>query len=131
MLKAFADFLMTVLINPKVTVHNGWPKVTVHKCAETIQGTKLFKGGKDMRKYGTSKINHSRFDSRIQLSRKSPTSPVVVTKIITLITFEFLMTLLHMFCQVLFQPEICIALIAKQGFFPFVNYVHVKFQLFM
>ena len=29
------------------------PKVTVHKCAETIQGRKLFKGGNYMRKYGT------------------------------------------------------------------------------
>ena len=29
-----------------------WPLVTVHKCAETIQGRKLFKGGKYMRKYG-------------------------------------------------------------------------------
>ena len=28
------------------------PKVTVHKCAETIQGRKLFKGGNYMRKYG-------------------------------------------------------------------------------
>ena len=27
-------------------------KVTVHKCAETIQGRKLFKGGNYMRKYG-------------------------------------------------------------------------------
>ena len=31
------------------------PKVTVHKCAETIQGRKLFKGGNYMRKYGISK----------------------------------------------------------------------------
>ena len=30
------------------------PKVTVHICAETIQGRKLFKGGNYMRKYGTS-----------------------------------------------------------------------------
>jgi hypothetical protein len=29
------------------------PKVTVHKCAETIQGRKLFKGGNYSRKYGT------------------------------------------------------------------------------
>ena len=28
------------------------PKVTVHKCAETIQGRKLFKGGNYRRKYG-------------------------------------------------------------------------------
>ena len=28
------------------------PKVTVHKCAETIQRKKLFKGGNYMRKYG-------------------------------------------------------------------------------
>jgi hypothetical protein len=28
------------------------PKVTVHKCAETIQRRKLFKGGNYMRKYG-------------------------------------------------------------------------------
>ena len=28
------------------------PKVTVHKCAETIQGDKLFKGGNYMRIYG-------------------------------------------------------------------------------
>ena len=28
------------------------PKVTVHKCAETIQGRELFKGGNYMRKYG-------------------------------------------------------------------------------
>jgi hypothetical protein len=28
------------------------PKVTVNKCAETIQGRKLFKGGNYMRKYG-------------------------------------------------------------------------------
>ena len=28
------------------------PKVTVHKCAETIQGRKLFKGGNYSRKYG-------------------------------------------------------------------------------
>jgi hypothetical protein len=27
------------------------PKVTVHKCAETIQGRKLFKGGNYTRKY--------------------------------------------------------------------------------
>ena len=26
--------------------------MTVHKCAETIQGRKLFKGGNYMRKYG-------------------------------------------------------------------------------
>ena len=31
------------------------PKVTVHKCAETIQGRKLFKGGNYMRKYGIYK----------------------------------------------------------------------------
>ena len=30
----------------------GNPKVTVHKCAETLQGRKLFKGGNYMRKYG-------------------------------------------------------------------------------
>ena len=30
-------------------------KVTVHKCAETVQGRKLFKGGNYMRKYGSSK----------------------------------------------------------------------------
>ena len=30
------------------------PKVTVHKCAETIQGRKLFKGGNYMRKYSKS-----------------------------------------------------------------------------
>ena len=30
-----------------------WPLITVHKCAETIQGRKLFKGGNYMRKYGT------------------------------------------------------------------------------
>ena len=30
------------------------PKVTVHKCAETIQGRKLFKGRNYMRKYGIS-----------------------------------------------------------------------------
>ena len=30
----------------------GNPKVTVYKCAETIQGRKLFKGGNYMRKYG-------------------------------------------------------------------------------
>ena len=28
------------------------PRVTVHKCAETIQGRKLFKGGNYVRKYG-------------------------------------------------------------------------------
>ena len=28
------------------------PKVTVHKCAETILGRKLFKGGNYLRKYG-------------------------------------------------------------------------------
>jgi hypothetical protein len=28
------------------------PKVTLHKCAETIQGRKLFKGGNYSRKYG-------------------------------------------------------------------------------
>ena len=28
------------------------PKVTVHKCVETIQGRKLFKGGNYLRKYG-------------------------------------------------------------------------------
>ena len=32
------------------------PKVTVHKCGETIQGRKLFKGGNYMRKYGKSCI---------------------------------------------------------------------------
>ena len=31
------------------------PKVTVYKCAETIQGRKLFKGGNYMRKYGIPK----------------------------------------------------------------------------
>ena len=31
-----------------------WPLLTVHKCAETIQGRKLFKGGNYMRKYGIS-----------------------------------------------------------------------------
>ena len=36
--------------NPKVTVHIR-PKVTIHKCAETIQG----KGGNYMKKYGTLK----------------------------------------------------------------------------
>ena len=30
----------------------GNPKVSVHNCAETIQGRKLFKGGNYMRKYG-------------------------------------------------------------------------------
>ena len=30
----------------------GNPKVIVHKCAETIEGRKLFKGGNYMRKYG-------------------------------------------------------------------------------
>ena len=29
-----------------------WPLISVHKCAETIQGGKLFKGGNYMRKYG-------------------------------------------------------------------------------
>ena len=29
-----------------------WPLITVHKCAETIQGRKLIKGGNYMRKYG-------------------------------------------------------------------------------
>ena len=29
-----------------------WPLITVHKCAETIQGRKLFMGGNYMRKYG-------------------------------------------------------------------------------
>ena len=29
-----------------------WPLITVHKCAETIQGRKVFKGGNYMRKYG-------------------------------------------------------------------------------
>jgi hypothetical protein len=29
------------------------PKVTVHKCAETIQRRKLFKGGNYSRKYGS------------------------------------------------------------------------------
>jgi hypothetical protein len=32
------------------------PKVTVHKCAETIQGRKLFKGGNYTRKYGMSNM---------------------------------------------------------------------------
>ena len=32
------------------------PKVTTHKCAETIQGRKLFKGRNYMRKYGMSKV---------------------------------------------------------------------------
>ena len=32
-----------------------WPLITLHKCAETIQGRKLFKGGNYMRKYGKSK----------------------------------------------------------------------------
>ena len=27
------------------------PKVTVHRCAETIQGRKLFKGGNYLQKY--------------------------------------------------------------------------------
>ena len=30
-----------------------WPLMAVHKCAETIQGRKLFKGGNYMRKYGS------------------------------------------------------------------------------
>ena len=38
------------------------PKVTVHKCGETIQGRKLFKGGNYMRKYG------SKFDFVIRLT---------------------------------------------------------------
>ena len=29
-------------------------EVTVHKCEETVQGRKLFKGGNYMRKYGKS-----------------------------------------------------------------------------
>ena len=29
-----------------------WPLITVHKCAESIQGRKLFKGGNYKRKYG-------------------------------------------------------------------------------
>ena len=33
-----------------------WPLITVHKCAETIQGRKLFKGGNYMRKYGNTNI---------------------------------------------------------------------------
>jgi len=36
---------------PTVFFGFGNPKVTVHKCAETIQGRKLFKGGNYMRKY--------------------------------------------------------------------------------
>ena len=35
--------------------------VTVHKCAETIQGRKLFKGGNYMRKYGISNFTISSF----------------------------------------------------------------------
>ena len=34
-----------------------WPLITVHKCAETIQGRKLFKGGNYMRKYGILKAD--------------------------------------------------------------------------
>jgi hypothetical protein len=34
-------------------------KVTVHKCAETIQGRKLFKGGNYMRKYGILKFHET------------------------------------------------------------------------
>ena len=37
----------------------GNPKVTVHKCAETIQGRKLLKGGNYMRKYGIQTVNSS------------------------------------------------------------------------
>ena len=33
-----------------------WPLITVHKCAETIQVRKLFKGGNYSRKYGNLKI---------------------------------------------------------------------------
>ena len=32
------------------------PKVPVHKCAETIQGRKLLKGGNYMRNYGKSNV---------------------------------------------------------------------------
>ena len=32
------------------------PKVKVHKCEETTQGRKLFKGGNYMRKYGTQDV---------------------------------------------------------------------------
>ena len=48
------------------------PKVTVHKCAESIQGRKLFKGGNYMRKYGNPVTvpeslftNHLRFSIEI------------------------------------------------------------------
>ena len=37
------------------------PKVTVHKCAETIQGRKLFKGGNYMRKYGNCILKGQNF----------------------------------------------------------------------
>ena len=43
-------------------------KVTVHKCAETIQGRKLFKGGKYMRKYGISNVyDLTLLDSMIEI----------------------------------------------------------------
>ena len=37
------------------------PKVTVHKCAETIQGRKLFKGGNYRRKYGIKRGKYAFF----------------------------------------------------------------------
>ena len=39
------------------------PKVTVHKCAETIQGRKLFKGGNYIRKYGILSVLSSLISS--------------------------------------------------------------------
>ena len=37
----------------RISSYRLWPLISVHKCAETIQGRKLFKGGNYMRKYSS------------------------------------------------------------------------------
>ena len=44
--------------------------VTVHKCAETIQGRKLFKGGNYMRKYGMYIYSNKQNDEIINFNER-------------------------------------------------------------
>ena len=57
---------MSTLFPHIVSAETIWPYVllpliTVHKCAENIQGRKLFKGGNYMRKYGMYLLLNSNF----------------------------------------------------------------------
>ena len=48
-----------------------WPLITVHKCAETIQGRKPFKGGNYMRKYGMQILSDAVFKCKSQNPRNA------------------------------------------------------------